>query len=924
MQRFIPVVFSVVILAATAAVALAQADAQQAYQAAQKAFQAGDFAQARDLAEKASTTDAKNPEVFLLLGKAHYQLGELDEAIAAWKQTLALAPEEPFARQMLDALQTRTADVDTRIKLIEVLIQEELLAPALQECTKVLGDKAVSDSQRAKVKLLQAESFVRMGSYPEALRVLSELPVYHPQEADAVQVALLTGRAKIHSGGDAAGEGLELLKKLLAEHPGTPAAMVAGYELLAFDLQQGITPARVEAMHLWLAANADHELAEQAMRGLVDAYLALARLGPKPTAESGLSIDDVNALALAGQIYGQFQPADKADALCKQLLDHWKAQYTNHGAHWGSVRAMETLLAAPLPPSARLATLKALASTKYIIAAEWLDDLAQAGHLPVGVERGKLPDKLTDVLAVFQTIRTEYPTEPFWIDQANLAKRLRATASRVLPTAEFQGLKGPDAWALDVALPVIRADVDAAAVTSAADTVLEIINERAGVPKSESRKLAVELSVELLDAVAETHASWPKVINSYYTVATNYASYVFQENIKAGRAAENAKLSEHQNQFLAILKGHVAGHAAHAPHALVQLADHVRPWIAHGHWAVAEEAYTTVKDALPEKERRQADLAIIRLWIQQVTRQHDRLATAGFTVPRQLDPVLANALKRCCELQAGLDEEPAILAEIRGVWDSVVQHYKSLEYYDVAEEAINIKADEAVDAADEYAAFQLVRLQDEHARRELARLLQQYGGSDQIALGPEFQAVIAGWKKFITDRPDSPLVPPATEAIFNVAELFQQHAAHLVAAEVYADLAGFAAGIDVLSQSLPGKTSTAQWAAFSRATALDAQARKMLAKQMADRKSDDPVPAKLSEEFAAAIAAYSSFIADHPESSLVSNATSKIMAVAGEYARIDAWDVADGVFADLLASELDIRRPERLKFARGVCQLGRA
>ena len=48
------------------------------------------------------------------------------------------------------------------------------------------------------------------------------------------------------------------------------------------------------------------------------------------------------------------------------------------------------------------------------------------------------------------------------------------------------------------------------------------------------------------------------------------------------------------------------------------------------------------------------------------------------------------------------------------------------------------------------------------------------------------------------------------------------------------------------------------------------------------------------------------------------------MAVALEYAKIDAWDVADGVYADLLKSKLKIRRPERLEFARGLCQLGHA
>ena len=79
--------------AASQALAQALTDAQQAFQGAKTAYDELRFSEARDLAQKASETDPKNPDVFLLLGKAHYQLGELDEAMAAWKQTLVLAPK---------------------------------------------------------------------------------------------------------------------------------------------------------------------------------------------------------------------------------------------------------------------------------------------------------------------------------------------------------------------------------------------------------------------------------------------------------------------------------------------------------------------------------------------------------------------------------------------------------------------------------------------------------------------------------------------------------------------------------------------------------------------------------------------------------------------------------------------------------------
>ena len=928
MQRLISPILclALVAIAAPAAVprAHAQADAQQAYQKARAAYQAGNFAGARDLARTASETDPKNPEVFLLLGRARYQLGELDEAIAAWKRTLQLAPEEPFAARMLAALGGEAAEVDVRIGLIEAMIRERLFPPAMRLWRELLDDKALTDRQRVKVMTLQADGLIRMGKHTNAHEILQELLALYPQQSDAAQTTLLLGQAKLAGDDKAVIEALALLRKVVTDTADTTAAATARYELVEFDLRTGATAARAKAIADWLTANPDHYVTDRARRTLLGAYLALARQGAKPTAESDLSPSDVKALALAAEILGKEMPIGKADALTKQLLDHVKAHYVNQGAHAAAVRAMESLLGAPLPRSSRLSVLRALASSKYLIAAEWLDEQARPGKLPVGVPRGQLPGKLADVMAIFQTIRTEYPAEPFWIDQANLAKRVRASASRVLPTDQFKGLKGPDAWALDIALPVVKANADAAAVKSATETLLGIAQEPAKVNQPGSRKLAVELSTELLQAVSADHPSWAAVITSYYTVVQNYASYVFQENIKAGRGEENAKLSELQEAYLATLKNHVSLAAGHAPHALVQMAEHVKPWVQHGHWAVAEEVYAAVADALPEQQRRQADLAVVNLWIQRVTREHQRLTAAGLTVPRRLDPTLEKALVRSYQLQAGLPPESEYLVVVRAVWDTVVGHYKRLEYYDVAEAALRVKADQAVEAADEYAALGLVWLKDENARRELARLLKQYGAAKKLALGPEFREAIEGFTKFIADHPTSPLASQAVQRIFSIGQLFQQHGANDVAAGVYGELAKFAAGIPVLAESPPGGSSTAERAAYAVAGALDAKARKALAKLIAERKSDDPPPAELSEEFAAAVAAYKGFVEANPDSPLLGEALGKVMAVAYEYAKIDAWDVADSVYGDLLESKLTIRRPERLKFARGLCQLGRA
>jgi tetratricopeptide (TPR) repeat protein len=932
MQRLISPILCVAFLAATVSGALAQADAQHAYQKAEAAYQAGNFAEARDLATKAAETDPNNPEVFLLLGKAHFQLGELDEAMAAWQRTLKLAPQQPFAARMLAALRGQAAEVDGRVRLIAAMIGERLFPPALQECGKLLAEKALTDPQRAKVMTLQAEALVRIGRYADAQKVLRELLTLYPQQADAAQTTLLVGQAKLRGDQQAVSEGLALLRKVVAEHAGTPAAATAAYELAAFDLRTGATAARAEAMAKWLAANPDHSSADEGRATLLDAYLGLARQGARPTTGSDLSPNDVKALALATEIYRRTVPARKADELTGKLLEHIKNWYVNNGAHAAAVKAIETLLAAPLPPTqrvpGRLSVLKALGFSKYQIAMQWLNDQARAGKLPQAAPRGRLPQPLADVVDAYQAIRKEYPAEPLWVDQAELAKHVRALAAQVLPSAEFKGLNGPDAWAMEIAFPVTKADADAAAVKSAVETVQGIVHDRAQVPQPQSQDLAVELSRGLLQALSPERPIWSGVIRVHGELLDGYARYLFNENVKAGKDQENAKLSGVQKELLATLAEHVAHEAGYAAAARGLLAQHLRPWIERGHWAVAEEAYTTLAKALPEAERRQAELAVVNLWIQQVTREHQRLTAAGLTVPRQLDPILAKALTRCYELQAGLEEEPSTLAQIRALSDAVVDHYKALEYDEVAEAAIAVKAEKPVEAADEYAAFQLAQLRDQQGRRALSRRLKQYGASERlsskIAMEPALQQAIAAWKQFIADRPTSSFVSQAAEKIFAVANLYEQQGAFDVAADVYRDLAKFAAGVGVLSQSAPGRPSTADRAAFAVATALDAQARKTLQQESRERKSGQPPPAKLSEEYAAAIAAYKGFVAASPRSPLVGQALAKVMAVAYEYAQIDAWDVADSVYADLLGSKLAIQRPERLRFARGLCQLGRA
>lgn len=920
---------AVIMLAVSAAPALAQADAQQAYQQAKAAHQAGKWAEARDLARKAAQTDPKNPEVFLLLGQAQYQLGELNEAVAAWQQTLKLAPDEPYAKRMVEVLQGRRADADSRIKFVEALLGQRLFTEASVEAEAILRDKALSPAQRAAALVLKAEALLELGKAPQALAEAKQVETLYPERAGDVGLALLIARAKVQMGDKWLAAGLAALKQIVAEQPKTPAAATAEYELLGFDLRERPGAASAEAMANWLAANAEHPQADRARWTLLDAYLALTRQGAKPAPGSDVAPTDAKALALAAEIYPREARAQKADDLTGKLVEHVKAHYAAAGAHGAAVKALNTLLGAPLPRTSRLTALKAVGFSKHQLAVEWLAREGRAGKLPVTAPRGQLPQPLADVVQLYGTIRGEHPADPLWTDQAQLAVQVKGFVVQVPAAVDFRGLKGPDAWALDIALPVVKANADAAAVTQASDVATTIAAE---VPRAQApgRALARAIHEEVVHALATTHPAWSSAMVLYEEFLVEDAAFVFQENIRTGKAEDNAKLSGPQKSALAALGSHLAVEKAHAPRALAQLGELAGPCVEQGLWAVAEEMYMALLPALPEAERLQGELAVVNLRIAQVERRDQSLAGAGLAVPRELDPVMQQALVRLYELQAGLDEKRPELGTVRAAWGRIVMHYVGLEYDEVARQAIETRpvADKEkevakpVPQAEEFAAFQMAKLRDEQARRELDRSLRQYGVAEKIALSPAFQEAIAAYAKFIAGRPQSPLAPRAVEAVFSIAQRFEQLKAFRVASGVYLDFAKFAAGVKTLSHAAPGAMSTADRASLAAADALGADARGALARLMAEKREGTPPPAKLSEEYAAALGAYKGLIEARPDGPVTGPAVGRVMNVALEYAKIDAWEVAEGVYADLLAAKLSLRRPERLQFARGVCKLG--
>ena len=624
---------------------------------------------------------------------------------------------------------------------------------------------------------------------------------------------------------------------------------------------------------------------------------------------------------------------EKADGITSHILQHLKAHYSDFepeatkgilagsgipgirplvwwvdDATEAAVTALATLLKGPLPRSSRRLILKAAAQYQGKAALHWLIEEAKAGRQPTKAE-GALPEPLAAALAAFQAARTEAPNDPLWAEQAKLAVQIQQRASPV--------------WALALAWPVLEAGSDPSAVAQGVSVVQDVIESYASLESPERRDFALRTSRRLLEATAKNQGVWSAAALRHANLLDKTALNLLNENVRTGNENRNSKISDLQKELLDTLQGLVGRDTASTAAAVALLEKHVQPWTARGHWAVAEELYAALARTLPEDARWTMEIKEIELGVAQVKQEHQSLATGGLSIPRKLDPRLQKALLRCYALQAGLEANSPRLKQVRGVWEGIVAYYRGLEYDDVAEAAIKTKPEQAVAAADQFAAFTLLVLQEDRARRKVVRLGHRYGAAENLTLTPAVRAVLDGWQKFLTENPGSPLVPDVVGRVLGIASFFEQQKAAQIAADVYGELSKTASGIKALAQAAPGSASTADRAAFLRAVALDTQARKVLALALAERRGPTPPPTQLSKEFATALTAYTEFAVAHPDTPLAAEAMGKVLAIATEYAQLDAWEVTDAVFAELLRSKLPIRRPERLEFARGLAQVGR-
>ncbi len=900
----------------------AGSEAEEAYGNARSAFLAGDYEKACSLAERASRTAPDNPEVFLLLGKARYQLGDLTDAIKAWRRTLSLAPEESYAASMIKALRREQEDVDVRIKLLNAMVHEHLFAQTIRECSVLLTEKALSGKQRASIIQLKAEALLKTGNHVESRKLLQELLTFHASDIAKLEVQLLQACARLKADGFVKSEGLRTLEWIAEQNPDTSAGATARYELIMFALKLNTNEGNIAKLAQWLESNPDHSMAETAVKMLIQSWLALTENSRKPVMSASISGFDNKALALLKELYRQSPELDPDNALAGSCLSHLRNFYLGNHAAKAAAEGAGKLLSIPLNRGTRLQVLQFLADAKVAAAHAYLDREVRAGRLPPVADHDKMPAPLAEALAAYASIDKEYPNVQPWKSLDAFAHQVHAFSSKITNLPFPHTLPSPSAWAFEIARRVLEASRSGRETMSAFNLTKAIIGQCGKKDEATAKEKAVALSALVIETLHSKPTLLDLAMKQHAELLDEYARFCFQKNREKGLIKENAALSPPQKQFIQSLVKHVQFKAAHAPTALAHLKHHLLPWIKAGHWNVAEDAYTLLGESLSAMEKHQVTLAIASLWIEEVFEKHKKLLEAGFSIPEALDPRLAKALLSSQALLGVIARDNPLVKDVHSLWLSVTNHYKSLRYYAIAEQTLQV-GDGKGSGTDTFRLFHRAQLSREKAVRDLEHFLSCYHAEKKVAISQPFKDAVKHYKSIISAAEQNEYRLPAIRAVMEMGSLLEKHHAYDGAVALYRDLAKFLGTVPRFSGDAGGIGDSAEQAAFQAASSLYAKASRDLSRNTAAHEDKNKLKVSVSDPFKAAIAEFKGFIKEYPESRLIRKAMSSIMQVAYAYVTIGAWNAAEAVFSGLMEWEHPLHHPEVLLFCRGLCRSGR-
>lgn len=215
----------------------AQADAYYLYCLFQQSLMQRDYGRALGYLEEASRADPKAPLLAVELGRAYFNMDELDRAEGEARRAASLAPASLDAKRLLveiykqyvahadevdEGLFTRAAaayadliaadpsDGETRLDLARLHLSRGLFLQA----SEILKVQVAADPESLEAAYLLGEALLRAGEKEQAKEVLSDASGRHPENPD-LKRALADA---VEAGGDPEGA-LKILRDLIETNP---------------------------------------------------------------------------------------------------------------------------------------------------------------------------------------------------------------------------------------------------------------------------------------------------------------------------------------------------------------------------------------------------------------------------------------------------------------------------------------------------------------------------------------------------------------------------------------------------------------------------------------------------------------------------------------------------------------------------------
>lgn len=246
------ILISLFFLLIVSTVAYAAQEAEQAFNDGRKAFNEENYDQALTLFLKAAETDAQNPEVHIWLGKTYLAIGQVDNAIASWEKALELSPGNATLIARIDALKGTKVDAEKRVKCLEALLDEQMYSTVIERSQEWLKT-ATGNEYRALLQLFVADALCGMGEAQKAFEHITAWKIQYPQAANQDRANLIYGRAL--AGLNRTDEARKQFQDILANNPGTDAALQASFELARLLEKEGNALQAADAYIKFLATD---------------------------------------------------------------------------------------------------------------------------------------------------------------------------------------------------------------------------------------------------------------------------------------------------------------------------------------------------------------------------------------------------------------------------------------------------------------------------------------------------------------------------------------------------------------------------------------------------------------------------------------------------------------------------------------------